>query len=163
MKRLLLSILFVAFVFVAPTMAQIMFPRPQIEDHGDTLVIKKDLGGPMVYYMSRYAAMEQRHIKLGIDGECDSSCTLFFGYLPEEAICVTPNAKLGFHRASTPEGTTVMLSKYPDPILMWLLDAPMTEDIKYLPQEIIEALFKPCAPYMKPQGESIEPDTKAND
>lgn len=118
--------------------------QPKLEMRDHLMIIHEDMGGPMATYMIRYSQMRQEHIRLAIDGECDSSCTLFFGYLPTGTVCATENAKLGFHRASRPEGTMVMMMNYPHTIVLWLLAEGITEDIKYLPTPIMNVVIPRC-------------------
>lgn len=132
--------------------------EPLLEMRDNTLIIKDDKGGGIAAYMIRYTKMRVEKTKLAIDGECDSSCTLFFGYLPQQSICVTENAKLGFHRSNRAEGTTVMMMNYPQPIILWLMVEGLTEDIKYLPEELLHALFPKCPDTLinPPKGEKID-------
>lgn len=119
-------------------------PSPQREMHGDILVINRDYGGPVADYMIRYGVMQHQHFKIAINGECYSSCTMFLGYMPRQDICVTAKAKLGFHRANRPEGTMVMLMKYPEPVVIWIMAQGLTEKINLLPEKLMGALFQAC-------------------
>lgn len=69
--------------------------------HG--LVINNDPGGVIVDFVKKYSDICDRGEKVVVDGECDSSCTIFLGILPKQSYCATPNALLGFHTASTRE------------------------------------------------------------
>jgi hypothetical protein len=148
--RYLYLILFL--LFATPVIGQ-EFVRPELEQKSDILIVKKDWGGPMSLYIARYMEMNKRGIKLAIDGECLSSCTLFFKFIPKQATCITSNAKLGFHRSNRPEGTTVMIMSYPIEIIMWLLSEGLTEDVKYLPEEFLQSMFAKCPPLY---GEKVE-------
>lgn len=65
------------------------------------LVITKDPGGVIVDFIKKYSTIRDSGEKVVVDGECDSSCTLFLGLLPASQYCVTRRAALGFHTAST--------------------------------------------------------------
>lgn len=130
----------------------------ELIERGNTLIIRNDMGGSMADYLARYSEMKVHASTIALDGECDSSCTLFLGFIPQQGVCITANAKLGFHRANRPEGTMVMLMNYPQVILMWLLAEGMTEDIKYLPDEIMSAMFARCPDILinPPKTEKID-------
>lgn len=129
-----------------------------IIERNNTVIIRKDLGGSLSEYMIKYKGMQNRATKIAIDGECDSACTLFLGFVPLQAICVTANAKLGFHRSTRAEGTTIFLMNYPFPILLWLMDVGLTEDIKYMPDGMIQSLFQQCPDALinPPASEKVE-------
>lgn len=153
--KLILALVLALFSTVAS--AQMIW-NPTIEYHKNVMVIKNDRGGPMPWYFVRYMEMGHDHIKLAIDGECSSSCTLFFKYIPKEDVCVTDNAKLGFHRSNRVEGTTIMLMQYPMEVMMWIMTVGLTEDIKYLPDEVRDYLFDKCDEKLinPPQDEKVD-------
>src|SRR5262249_57793208 len=67
-----------------------------------------------------------------IDGICNSACTLVFGIVPMNKICVTPKASIGVHQAyydkafafgikvTSADGTSDLMSYYPDPMKDWI-------------------------------------------
>ena len=67
-----------------------------------------------------------------IDGICNSACTMVFGIVPMNKICVTPRASLGFHQAyydkaftlgikvTSSEGTSDLMSYYPNTVKDWI-------------------------------------------
>ncbi|KAJ8133632.1 hypothetical protein OY671_013154, partial [Metschnikowia pulcherrima] len=67
-----------------------------------------------------------------IDGICNSACTMVFGIVPMNKICVTPRARLGFHLAyydkaytfgmkvNSSEGTSDLMSYYPPTVKSWI-------------------------------------------
>jgi hypothetical protein len=114
------------------------------EGRPPTVIISHDPGGSMSAYIKKYMGMRDAHQKLKIDGDCESSCALFFGYVPLEDVCVTSKARLGFHNASRPEGTGIMMAKLPDTIIMWVLDEGLTDDMKYLDQKVLNATIQTC-------------------
>ncbi len=87
--------------------------------------ITSDHGGYVEEYKAKYARIRDRHERVIIDGICNSACTLVFGIVPLNKICVTPRASLGFHQAyydkaftfgikvTSAEGTSDLMSYYP--------------------------------------------------
>src|SRR5271155_4696577 len=63
------------------------------------LHITRDHGGYVDEYKAKYARIRDHHERVIIDGICNSACTLVFGIVPMNKICVTPRASLGFHQA----------------------------------------------------------------
>jgi hypothetical protein len=65
-----------------------------------------------------------------IDGPCLSACTLVLSTVPNERICVTRRAILGFHAARSidrrgrlcaePEASELVLETYPAPVRSWI-------------------------------------------
>ena len=89
------------------------------------LHITRDHGGYVEEYKAKYKRIRDHHERVIIDGICNSACTLVFGIVPMNKICVTPRASLGFHLAyydkaftfgvkvTSAEGTSDMMSYYP--------------------------------------------------
>jgi len=65
-----------------------------------------------------------------IDGPCLSACTLVLSIVPDDRICVTRRAVLGFHAARSidrrgrmyaePEASEAVLEAYPAPVRGWI-------------------------------------------
>jgi hypothetical protein len=127
---------------------------PAVADHR----ITRDYGGSIEHYKSKYEAIRNRGERVVIDGACNSACTLLLGIVPLNRVCVTPRASLGFHMAYydlavtdgvkvlSYQGTTEILSYYPEPVKEWLgrrggLSAA-TKHIKNGPQ--LWAIVDPC-------------------
>lgn len=89
------------------------------------LIIKDDPGGIVVDFVKKYSDIRDRGERIVVDGECDSSCTIFLGIVPKQNYCITPNAKLGFHTASLreqhPDGTVKYSHAEEFSALMWNL------------------------------------------
>jgi hypothetical protein len=91
------------------------------------LHITRDHGGYVEEYKAKYKRIRDRKERVIIDGICNSACTLVFGIVPMNKICVTPKASLGFHQAyydkaftfgikvTSSEGTSDLMSYYPTP------------------------------------------------
>jgi len=96
------------------------------------LHITRDHGGYVEEYKDKYKRIRDHHERVIIDGICNSACTLVFGIVPMNKICVTPRASLGFHQAyydkaftfgikvTSAEGTSDLMSYYPDTVKEWI-------------------------------------------
>lgn len=63
------------------------------------VVIQYDAGGSVAAYVMYVMQLYQRDVRVVIDGDCFSACTLVLA-LPPSRVCVTPRARLHFHAAS---------------------------------------------------------------
>src|SRR5437764_15296397 len=63
------------------------------------LHITRDHGGYVEEYKSKYKRIRDKGERVIIDGICNSACTLVFGIVPMNKICVTPKASVSFHLA----------------------------------------------------------------
>ncbi|MDB5621172.1 MAG: hypothetical protein JWQ24_5410 [Tardiphaga sp.] len=96
------------------------------------LRITRDHGGYVTEYKARYERIRERRERVIIDGICNSACTMVFGIVPMNKICVTPRASLGFHQAyydksftfgikvTSLEGTSDLMGYYPQPVKDWI-------------------------------------------
>jgi hypothetical protein len=96
------------------------------------LRITDDHGGYVSEYNAKYERIRDSHERVIIDGICNSACTLVFGIVPLNRVCVTPRAILGFHEAyydkaftfgikvTSAEGTSDLMSYYPQPVKDWI-------------------------------------------
>jgi hypothetical protein len=83
--------------------------------------------GPFLDLFERVRASGERVV---IDGPCLSACTLVLSVVPDDRICVTRRAILGFHAArsidrrgrmySEPEASAAVLEAYPAPVRGWI-------------------------------------------
>src|SRR5262249_19283223 len=97
-----------------------------------------------------------------IDGLCLSACTLVLGIVPQDHICVTSRARLGFHAAwrsatgslkatgslqvSAEDGTQLLMGVYPEHIRNWIARrGGLTPRIIYLAGRELAAMYRPCA------------------
>jgi hypothetical protein len=107
------------------------------------LRITRDHGGYVDQYKAKYERIRQRGERVIIDGICNSACTLVFGIVPANKICVTPRASLGFHQAyydkaftfgikvTSSEGTSDLMAYYPQPVKDWIRrNGGLTVDMK---------------------------------
>src|SRR3984893_1746128 len=83
--------------------------------------------GPFLDLFERVRASGERVV---IDGPCLSACTLVLSMVPNNRICVTRRAVLGFHAArsvdrrgrmySEPEASEIVLADYPATVQGWI-------------------------------------------
>ncbi|MGO3932649.1 hypothetical protein NP284_30590 [Rhodopseudomonas pseudopalustris] len=96
------------------------------------LRITRDHGGYVEEYKAKYERIRQNGERVIIDGICNSACTLVLGIVPNNRICVTPRASLGFHQAyydkaytfgirvTSVEGTSDLMAYYPATVKEWI-------------------------------------------
>jgi len=99
-------------------------------DAGAAVRIANDQGGQIGPYLDAYVSLRKSGQNVIIDGPCLSACTIVFGVIPRERICVTRRAQLGFHAAWNPgrngrpvlseAGTKALWELYPGEIRAWL-------------------------------------------
>ena len=122
------------------------------------LHIRRDHGGYVEEYKAKYKRIRERRERVIIDGICNSACTLVFGIVPMNKICVTPRASLGFHQAyydkaftfgikvTSIEGTTELMSYYPQSAKDWIKRngglTPQMKRVKNGPD--LWAIVDPC-------------------
>jgi hypothetical protein len=117
--------------------------------------ITDDYGGKIGDYWARYRALRDSKDRVEIDGTCSSACTLVLGIVPARRICVTANARLGFHAAWRPgilglhvingPATRTLMSLYPVPVRQWILrNGGLGERTIYLSGPDLTALYRPC-------------------
>ena len=129
MRHLVLTTLVLSAVTAGPAFAD--------------LRITRDHGGYVTEYKAKYERIRDRKERVIIDGICNSACTLVFGIVPMNKVCVTPRASLGFHSAyydksftfgmkiTSLEGTSDLMSYYPRPVKDWISrNGGLTQDMK---------------------------------
>ena len=117
--------------------------------------ITDDRGGNIGVYWSRYTAIRDSKDQVIIDGTCSSACTLVLGIVPARRICVTRNARLGFHAAWRPgflglrvinePANRTLMSFYPVPIRQWIArNGGLGTQMIYLSGPDLMALYREC-------------------
>lgn len=94
----------------------------------DSLTITNDIGGWVPPYQKKFRSVAKRGERVIIDGPCLSACTLALTYIPNNRICVTPRAVLGFHRFTHDVAgrydnqamTQHVIQGYPQPVRAWI-------------------------------------------
>jgi hypothetical protein len=87
-------------------------------------------GGQVGPFLDLFDRVRESGERVVIDGPCLSACTLVLMTVPEERICVTRRAVLGFHAARSidsrgkvyaePEASRAVLASYPPPVRDWI-------------------------------------------
>ena len=120
--------------------------------------IRRDHGGLVEEYKTKYAGLRARKERVIIDGICNSACTLVFGIVPMNKVCVTPRASLGFHQAyydkaftfgikvTSSEGTSDLMSYYPPPVKDWIRrNGGLTNEMKKIKNGVdLWKIVDPC-------------------
>jgi len=127
-----------------------------------TVRITDDYGGVIGDYLARFKAVRDSGERVIFDGLCLSACTLVLGIVPQDHICVTSRARLGFHAAwrsatgslkatgslqvSADDGTQLLMGIYPEHIRNWIARrGGLTSRIIYLGGRELTAMYRPCA------------------
>ena len=87
-------------------------------------------GGQVGPFLDLFERVRESGERVVIDGPCLSACTLVLSMVPNERICVTRRAVLGFHAARSmdgrgrmyaePEASQAVLEAYPAPVRDWI-------------------------------------------
>ena len=87
-------------------------------------------GGQVGPFLDLFEQVRDSGERVVIDGPCLSACTLVISMVPNERICVTRRAILGFHAARSidrrgrtyaePEASELVLEAYPSPVRNWI-------------------------------------------
>lgn len=129
-----------------------MLPPP-----APVVVISRDYGGVMVDFAARVAQYKGRKVRVRIEGECASACTLVLA-LPPDRVCVGPNAALEFHQSYMPNrfdpldtsirsepGTAYMMQSYPPRVRDWIAGkGGLTADLITLQGDELRRAVRPC-------------------
>jgi hypothetical protein len=108
--------------------------------------------GPFLDLFERVRASGERVV---IDGPCLSACTLVLSVVPDDRICVTRRAILGFHAArsidrrgrmySEPEASAAVLQAYPAPVRGWIRSrGGLTSRLLLLRGRELAAIYPVC-------------------
>jgi hypothetical protein len=87
-------------------------------------------GGQVGPFLDLFDRVRKSGERVVIDGPCLSACTLVLSMVPNDRICVTRRAVLGFHGARSmdrrgrlyaePEASELVLEAYPSPVRNWI-------------------------------------------
>jgi hypothetical protein len=112
-------------------------------------------GGEVREFLTIFELLRQSGEKIIIDGPCYSACTLVLTAIPNDRICVTRKAVLGFHAArlvdrqgrafAAPEATRVVTDTYPAGVRAWIARrGGLTNKPLYLRGRELAALYPRC-------------------
>ena len=108
--------------------------------------------GPFLDLFERVRASGERVV---IDGPCLSACTLVLSMVPNDRICVTRRAMLGFHAARSidqrgrlyaePEASELVLEAYPAAVRGWIRQrGGLTSRLLLLRGRELAAIYPSC-------------------
>jgi hypothetical protein len=112
-------------------------------------------GGEVGSYLRLFAKVRESGERVIIDGPCLSACTLVLSAVPEDRICITRRAILGFHAArrrdeggqlyAAPHETRMLAATYPTPIRSWIeRNGGLTEKPLFLRSRQLAAFYRFC-------------------
>jgi hypothetical protein len=112
-------------------------------------------GGEVGSYLQLFSSIRQSGERVIIDGPCLSACTLVLSMVPEDRICVTRRALLGFHAArrvdeqgqvySAPSETRVLAATYPAAVRSWIeRNGGLTEKPIFMRSRQLAELYPRC-------------------
>jgi len=112
-------------VFLAAVLCGLVAPPAQAE-----IRILASPGGQVGPFLDLFERVRASGERVVIDGPCLSACTLVLSMVPDDRICVTRRAVLGFHAARSidqrgrlyaePEASELVLEAYPTPVRGWI-------------------------------------------
>src|SRR5580698_8405104 len=108
--------------------------------------------GPFIDLFDKVRATGERVV---IDGPCMSACTLVLSVVPNDRICVTRRAVLGFHGARSigrrgrlnaePEASELVLETYPAAVRDWIRrHGGLTSRLLLLRGRELSAIYPVC-------------------
>jgi hypothetical protein len=112
-------------------------------------------GGEVGPFLKLFEKVRESGQRVVIDGPCLSACTLVLSVVPQDRICVTRRAVLGFHGARSidrrgrfhaePEASQVVLRAYPDSVRAWIeRRGGLTSRLLLLRGRDLKAIFPSC-------------------
>src|SRR5271154_3894073 len=78
----------------------------------ETINVYDNHGGSVAEYDARWSDLAARGVNVRIVGPCQSACTVLLAHLPNDRICVTPQASFGFPLAHRPDATAMLGAGY---------------------------------------------------
>ncbi len=112
-------------------------------------------GGQVGPFIDMFEKVRNSGERVVIDGPCLSACTLVLSMVPQERICVTRRAVLGFHAARSmdrrgrlyaePEASKLVLQAYPGPVRDWIVSrGGLTSRLLLLRGRELSSMYRPC-------------------
>jgi hypothetical protein len=112
-------------------------------------------GGQVGPFLDLFDRVRESGERVVIDGPCLSACTLVVSTVPNDRICVTRRAVLGFHAARSvdqrgrmylePEASQAVLAAYPAPVRGWISrPGGLTSRLLLLRGRELAAIYPSC-------------------
>ncbi|MBV9460564.1 MAG: hypothetical protein JO141_24065 [Bradyrhizobium sp.] len=142
--RIILTLLLAVVLWACVT----MFARADVR-------ILESPGGQVGPFLDMFDKVKASGERVIIDGPCMSACTLVLSVVPQERICVTRRAVLGFHAARSmdrrgrtyaePAASQLVLEAYPGPVRDWIIrHGGLTSRVLLLRGRELSAMYRPC-------------------
>jgi hypothetical protein len=129
------------FVLFATLLCLIAFSASAAE----TIDVFDNHGGRVVEYNARWAALAAQGVNVRITGPCQSACTVLLKHIPRSRICVTPEARFGFHQANLPAATATLWSGYGADIKAWInAHGGLQKDFVWMGAPDVFRYFRKC-------------------
>jgi len=111
----------------------------------ETINVYDDHGGIVPEYDAHWAALAARGVDVRIVGPCQSACTILLAHIPYDHICVTPQARFGFHQAKFQRSTDMLWAGYSAGIRAWInARGGLTPDFKWMGAPDTYRFFRKC-------------------
>jgi hypothetical protein len=120
------------------------------------VLIRASPGGDVARYLALFSLVKESGQRVIIDGPCLSACTLVLSIVPNNRICVTHRAILGFHAARelddrtgrlspATEATRAIQGTYPPPVQAWIArHGGLSRRLLLLRGRELRAMFPSC-------------------
>jgi hypothetical protein len=122
--------------------------------HGEIRILASP-GGQVGPFLDLFERLRESGERVVIDGPCLSACTLVLSLVPNDRICVTRRAVLGFHAARSidrrgrtyaePEASKLVLQAYPAGVRDWIRrHGGLTSHVLLLRGRELATLYPTC-------------------
>ena len=137
-------------IFLAVVLCALVSPPAQAE-----VRILASPGGQVGPFLDLFEQVRESGERVVIDGPCLSACTLVLSVVPNDHICVTRRAVLGFHAARSidrrgrlyaePEASELVLEAYPAAVRGWIRRrGGLTSHLLLLRGRDLAAIYPSC-------------------
>jgi hypothetical protein len=112
---------------------------------GETINVSDDHGGSGDEDDARRAALTARGVDVKIVCPRQSACTVLLAHIPYDRICVTPQARFGFHQAHRADATAALWAGYSAGVREWInARGGLTPDFKWMSAPDAYRFFHKC-------------------
>jgi hypothetical protein len=137
-------------IFLAAVLCGFISPLAQAE-----IRILGSPGGQVGPFLDLFERVRASGERVVIDGPCLSACTLVLSMVPNDRICVTRRAILGFHAARSidtrgriyaePQASELVLEAYPSAVRGWIRHrGGLTSRLLLLRGRELAAIYPSC-------------------
>jgi hypothetical protein len=111
----------------------------------ETINVFDNHGGSVARYDALWAQRGAAGVSVRIIGPCQSACTVLLGHIPRSRICVTPQARFGFHLARLPQATATLWNAYPADVRAWVnAHGGLTREFIWMGAPDVYRFFRKC-------------------